>query len=83
MLYYLFNDLGLGGESLARLSSYITVRSSVAFVVSLLCATIIGRKIINRLQLMQMGEIFLLWQKNDLTGLRVRFTTCMWQAMMS
>lgn len=57
MLYYLFNDLGLGGESLARLSSYITVRSSVAFVVSLLCATIIGRKIINRLQLMQMGEI--------------------------
>ncbi len=57
MFYYLFNDLGLGGESLARLSSYITVRSSVAFVVSLLCATIIGRKIINRLQLMQMGEI--------------------------
>lgn len=57
MLYYLFSNLGLGGDSLARLSSYITVRSSVAFVVSLLCATIIGRKIINRLQLMQMGEI--------------------------
>ncbi|MCM1310085.1 MAG: phospho-N-acetylmuramoyl-pentapeptide-transferase [Bacteroides sp.] len=57
MLYYLFNNLGLGGESLARLSSYITVRSSVAFVLSLLCATIIGRHIINRLQLAQMGEI--------------------------
>jgi len=57
MFYYLFSDLGLGGESLARLSSYITVRSSVAFVLSLLCATIIGRRIINRLQLMQMGEI--------------------------
>ncbi|MBD5188431.1 MAG: phospho-N-acetylmuramoyl-pentapeptide-transferase [Bacteroidales bacterium] len=57
MLYYLFNDLGIGGESLARLSSYITVRSSVAFVLSLLCATIIGRRIIARLQLMQMGEI--------------------------
>ncbi len=57
MLYYLFSDLGLGGESLARLSSYITVRSSVAFVLSLLCATIIGRRIINRLQLAQMGEI--------------------------
>lgn len=57
MFYYLFSDLGIGGESLARLSSYITVRSSVAFVVALLCATIIGRKIINRLQLMQMGEI--------------------------
>lgn len=57
MLYYLLNELGLGGESLARLSSYITVRSSVAFVLSLLCATIIGRRIIARLQLMQMGEI--------------------------
>lgn len=57
MLYYLFNDLGLGGEMLNRLSGYITVRSSVAFVLSLLCATILGRKIINRLQLMQMGEI--------------------------
>ena len=42
---------------LNRLSGYITVRSSVAFVLSLLCATILGRKIINRLQLMQMGEI--------------------------
>ena len=57
MLYYLFSELGLGGASLARLSGYITVRSSVAFVVALLCATIIGRRIINRLQLMQMGEI--------------------------
>lgn len=57
MFYYLFSDLGLGGESLARLSGYITVRSSVAFVLSLLCATIIGRRIISRLQLMQMGEI--------------------------
>lgn len=57
MLYYLFSELGLGGASLARLSGYITVRSSVAFVLALLCATIIGRRIINRLQLMQMGEI--------------------------
>ncbi len=57
MLYYLFGDLGLGGESLARLSGYITVRSSVAFVLALLCALIVGRRIINRLQLMQMGEI--------------------------
>lgn len=57
MLHYLFTDLGLGGESLARLSSYITVRSAAAFVLSLLCATIIGRRIINRLQLAQMGEL--------------------------
>ncbi len=57
MFYYLFHDLNLGGESLARLSSYVTVRSSVAFVLSLLCATVIGQRIINRLQLMQMGEL--------------------------
>ena len=69
MLYYLFNDLGIGGESLARLSSYITVRSSVAFVLSLLCATIIGRRIIARLQLMQMGEIV-----RNLTGKLQNFT---------
>lgn len=57
MFYYLFNDLDLGWATLGRLSGYITVRSSVAFVLALLCATIIGRKIINRLQIMQMGEI--------------------------
>lgn len=57
MLYYLFHDLSIGGESLARLTSYVTVRSSLAFVLSLICATVIGRRIINRLQLMQMGEI--------------------------
>jgi phospho-N-acetylmuramoyl-pentapeptide-transferase len=57
MLYYLFSELGLFGETLARLSSYVTVRSTVAFVVALLTATIIGRRIINRLQIMQMGEL--------------------------
>lgn len=57
MLYYLFSQAGLGGESLARLGGYITVRSSVAFVLALLCATIVGRRIINRLQMMQMGEM--------------------------
>lgn len=57
MLYYLLSDPEIGGASLARLSSYITVRSSVAFVIALLCATVIGRRIINRLQLMQMGEL--------------------------
>ncbi len=57
MLYSLFSDLGLGGTSLARLSGYITVRSSVAFVLALLCATIIGNRIIGCLQRMQMGEI--------------------------
>lgn len=57
MLYYLFSDIELAGETFARLSGYVTVRSSVAFIVSLLCATILGRRIINRLQLAQMGEM--------------------------
>lgn len=57
MLYYLFSELGLAGETFARLSDYVTVRSAVSFIVALLCATIIGRHIINRLQLAQMGEI--------------------------
>ena len=37
--------------------SYITFRSGVALMLSLFIATIIGRKIIDRLQLMQVGEI--------------------------
>ena len=41
----------------ARLMSYITVRSGLAFVLAMLIAIFIGRKIIHRLQLMQVGEI--------------------------
>lgn len=37
--------------------SYITFRSGVALMLSLFIATVIGRKIIDRLQLMQVGEI--------------------------
>ena len=57
MLYYLFNyleDFDIPG---ARLMSYITFRSGVALLLSLFIATVIGRKIIDRLQLMQVGEI--------------------------
>lgn len=57
MLYYLFSELGLAGETFARLSGYVSVRSSVAFIIALLCATVIGRRIIDRLQMAQMGEI--------------------------
>lgn len=58
MLYYLFQYL----ESIfdipgARLFSYISFRSVAAFILSLFIATIIGRRIINRLQLRQIGEI--------------------------
>lgn len=37
--------------------SYVTTRSGIAFVLALLLATIVGKKIIARLQLLQLGEI--------------------------
>ena len=57
MLYYLFNYLSEFDIPGARLMSYITFRSGVALMLSLFIATVIGRKIIGRLQLMQVGEI--------------------------
>ncbi len=40
-----------------RLMTYITFRSGVAFVLSLLLAVFVGRSVIHRLQKMQIGEI--------------------------
>lgn len=57
MLYYLFDSLQSSGVSGARLMSYVTVRSGLAFILSMFIATVIGRHIINRLQLMQVGEL--------------------------
>jgi len=57
MLYTLFDylkDFDIPG---ARLMSYITFRAGVAMVLALLIALIFGRKIIDRLQMMQVGEI--------------------------
>lgn len=57
MFYHLFdylNDFNIPG---ARLMEYITFRSGVAFILSLIIATVLGRRIIDRLQLMQVGEI--------------------------
>lgn len=57
MLYYIFEllrDIDIPG---ARLMDYITFRSGFAFILALLISTIIGRRIIDRLQLMQVGEI--------------------------
>ena len=57
MFYYLFEllrDYDIPG---ARLMTYITFRSGVALVLSLFIAIVIGRKIIDRLQKMQVGEI--------------------------
>ena len=57
MLYYLFNYLDSIDVSGARLMSYVTVRSGVAFILAMFFATVIGRLIINRLQIMQVGEL--------------------------
>ncbi len=57
MLYYLFDLLQEAGFPGARLMDYITFRSGVALVLALLVALVFGRKIIDRLQLMQVGEI--------------------------
>ena len=58
MFYYLFQCLSdktdLPG---LRLMDYITFRSGIALVLSLFIAIVIGRRIIDRLQLMQVGEI--------------------------
>ncbi|MCM1519270.1 MAG: phospho-N-acetylmuramoyl-pentapeptide-transferase [Lachnoclostridium sp.] len=57
MLYWLFEYLQQSGFPGARLMSYITFRSGMAFMLSLIIALFIGRRIIDRLQLMQVGEI--------------------------
>lgn len=57
MFYWFFQILGKYDIPGARLMDYITFRSGIALVLALLISTIIGRKIIDRLQLMQIGEI--------------------------
>lgn len=57
MLYYLFDYLEQFNFPGARLMDYITFRSGAALVLSLFIAIVCGRRIIDRLQLMQVGEI--------------------------
>lgn len=57
MLYYIFEHLREFGFPGARLMDYITFRSGVAMILALFIALVFGRKIIDRLQLMQVGEI--------------------------
>lgn len=57
MLYYLFEILREADFPGARLMDYITFRSGVAMALALIIATVFGRRIIDRLQLMQVGEI--------------------------
>lgn len=57
MLYYLFRFLGENGVPGAGLFQYISFRAALALVLSLVCATIIGRRIIGLLQKQQIGEL--------------------------
>ncbi len=57
MLYYLFQYLEEWGVPGARLMDYITFRAGAAILLSLFIAMVIGRRIIDRLQMMQVGEI--------------------------
>jgi len=57
MLYYLFDyldQLDLPGAGMFR---YVSFRSAMALILSLLISTLIGRKIINKLQILQIGEL--------------------------
>ncbi|MBC7567818.1 MAG: phospho-N-acetylmuramoyl-pentapeptide-transferase [Pedobacter sp.] len=57
MLYYLFEYLNQNYDFPGlRLFQYITFRTSLAIIISLLITTVFGRRIINYLQLMQVGE---------------------------
>ena len=57
MFYYLFNWLNDYNIPGSRLFDYVTFRSGAAFVLARLIAIFFGRRIIERLQLMQVGEI--------------------------
>ena len=56
MLYYLFEYLDKLDFPGAGMFRYISFRSAIALIFSLIISTIIGRRIIEKLQLMQIGE---------------------------
>lgn len=57
MLYYLFQLLQDSGLPGARLMTYITFRAGIALILALFIAIFAGRRIIDHLQKMQVGEI--------------------------
>jgi phospho-N-acetylmuramoyl-pentapeptide-transferase len=56
MLYYLFDYLDKLNFPGAGMFHYISFRSAMALILALVISTIIGRRIIEKLQLMQIGE---------------------------
>lgn len=57
MLYYLFDYLDQLDFPGAGMFRYVSFRAAMALVLSLLISTIIGRRIIDKLQKLQIGEI--------------------------
>ena len=57
MLYHLFEALKDYNIPGGRLMGYITFRAGAALVLSIFVATYFGRRIINKLQKMQIGEV--------------------------
>lgn len=57
MLYYLFEYLHQLDVPGAGVFQYISFRAALAIIVSLIISMVIGKKIIQRLQLLQVGEI--------------------------
>ncbi len=57
MFYSLFQSLQGADVPGSRLMEYITFRTGIVFALSMLLALFLGRRIIDRLQIMQVGEI--------------------------
>lgn len=57
MLYYLFDYLDQLDFPGAGMFRYVSFRAAIALVLSLLISTIIGRRIIDKLQKLQIGEV--------------------------
>lgn len=56
MLYYLFNFLDTLDFPGAGLFKYVSFRAALTIILSLIISTVIGRQIIDRLQMLQIGE---------------------------
>ena len=56
MLYYLFNYLDQLDFPGAGMFKYVSFRSGLALILSLFISTAIGRRIIDKLQMLQIGD---------------------------
>jgi phospho-N-acetylmuramoyl-pentapeptide-transferase len=56
MLYYLFNYLDTFDLPGAGMFKYVSFRAATAIILALIISTVIGRRIIDRLQMLQIGE---------------------------